>query len=128
MMKLLLFASLIFSSVMASANDVTALTVEPGKQQDQYYSYNFGSTWVNSRMYADFSLTAGDQQVDLQGISIRGQAYDATSNCPKVLPPRQTCWTRVFFWPQFEGHYYGDLMFYLKNSTIYIRLYGWAHR
>lgn len=99
--------------------------VPPPVPRDLHYNYNFGSVFVNSRMYADFSLTAGERPVVLDGISIRGMMYDASSNCPKVLPPRGVCWTRVFFWPRMQGGHWGDLMFYLNDrSTIYVHLFG----
>lgn len=128
MKKLIVLISLLVAPLLAQAQSVSTLAVEP-MGQDQYLSYNFGSQFVNSRSFVDFSLTAkGPEATVIKRVTISGMYYDASTNCPEVLEVGKSCTARVYFWPAFEGSYWGDLNLYLNDGNIYIRLFGSAIR
>ncbi|WP_373997651.1 hypothetical protein [Bdellovibrio bacteriovorus] len=96
---------------------------------DRYYSYNFGSQWINFSRWVDFTLrNTGTDPVQLRGVFIMGSSYWAQSDCPPMLAPGQVCLTRVEFRPWFEGSHHGRLRFAFINDSIYIDLYGWGIR
>lgn len=125
MKKLIVMMSLLLAPIVSlAAGEVQTFALHT-QAQDQYYNYSFGSIFQNSRAFADFTLTAnGPDATVIRRILIRGFAYDATSNCPEVLMPGQTCTTRVFYWPTTQGPHWGELSFALNDSNIYIRLFG----
>lgn len=121
-----LVVALLFSSLAAQASSNLVITAEPQRSPDKYYNYDFGAVFVNTRTATDFTLTAeGDEPTEIEGIRISGIEFSGTSNCPKVLQPKQSCVTRVYFWPTRKGFSFsGQLSFYMKAHDIYIRLYG----
>nr|BFD60611.1 hypothetical protein CKG001_27180 [Bdellovibrio sp. CKG001]BFD64025.1 hypothetical protein BdHM001_27060 [Bdellovibrio sp. HM001]BFD68215.1 hypothetical protein HAGR004_32370 [Bdellovibrio sp. HAGR004] len=130
MKKFLMALALVFAPALALA-DVTVqpLTVE-AKAQDQYLNYNFGTSFVHSARFQDFTLTAnGPDSTFIRGLGIHGSfAYRVDTNCPQILMPGQRCTIRVIFHPTVEGSHWGDVTIYLRDSNIYIRLYGNAIR
>lgn len=119
--------------VLAPVGVLADVSVQPlaiqVQAQDQYYDYNFGTSYVHSRRFQDFTLTAnGPDSTFIRGMSIRGMSYQADTNCPQILMPGQTCLIRVFFHPYQEGGHWGDLTIFLRDSNIFIRLYGHAIR
>lgn len=108
---------------------VQPLTVQ-AMERDQYLNYNFGTSFVHSGRYQDFVLTAnGPDSTFIRGLGIHGSfAYRVDTNCPQILMPGQRCTIRVFFQPSVEGSHWGDVTIYLRDSNIYIRLYGNAIR
>ncbi|WII72937.1 hypothetical protein QJS83_03510 [Bdellovibrio sp. 22V] len=124
MKKLIFVATLLLAPVFAFAADVQNLKIE-AQGQDQYYNYNFGTVFVNSRHFVDFTLSAtGDEPTVIRRIWISGAMYSADTNCPEILNPGEKCTARVFFWPYAEGHHWGELTFVLGQNNIYIRLFG----
>lgn len=124
MKKFIVFLSLVVAPVLASASALQNFTIE-AQGQDQYLSYNFGSVFENSRTSVDFTLTAnGPEPTEVKKIWISGPMYDATSNCPEILPVGKKCVTRVYYWPLNQGPHWGDLTFVLNDGNIYIRLFG----
>ena len=96
---------------------------------DQYYNFNFGNWVVGSRVFQDFTLTASPQgPVSVRRITIAGGMYSANSNCPAVLPAGAYCTTRVWFWPNFPGTYWGRLTYQLQGQNIFVDLVGSAWR
>lgn len=125
MKKLIVLISLLLAPVLSlAAGEVNTFALQT-QAQDQYYNYSFGTVFVNTRAWADFTLTANGPDATLvRRIVIRGFAYDADSNCPEVLMPGRTCTTRVYYWPTSQGPHWGELTFVLNDSNIYIRLFG----
>ncbi|MNJ98418.1 hypothetical protein D3C87_161840 [compost metagenome] len=123
-----LLITLLFAPLASFATGTLNISAEPQAQPDQFYNYNFGNIFKNQRTYADFTLTAGgDAPTEIQGIRISGFEFTAQSNCPKILMPTEFCTTRVYFWPNRAGQFWGELSFHLKENNIYIRLFGAAH-
>lgn len=124
MKKFVVLISLLLAPVLSLAEGPQTLAIQT-EGRDQYYNYNFGTVYENTRTYADFTLTArGMEPVNIQRIIISGVMYDATSDCPEILPAGQTCRTRVTYWPFAQGPHFGELMFQLSEGNIYIRLIG----
>ena len=123
-MKMFIVALSFLVAPLFAQADVQVLAVEP-MGQDQYLSYNFGAVFMNTRTSVEFTLTAkGPTPTEIRQITISGAMYDATSNCPAILPVGQTCSTRVYYWPRMQGPHWGDLNFHLNDGSIYIRLFG----
>jgi len=95
---------------------------------DEHYSFNFGYVTLGFQMYADFTLTANGAPVDVEQITIAGMMYRASTNCPAVLMPGQTCTTRVIFWPRDLGPQWGRLVFDVKTHYIVVDLVGYGTR
>jgi hypothetical protein len=92
---------------------------------DQYYNYNFGSTFVNSTKYVDFTVTStGDEPLQLKELGIAGAAFNAYTNCPDSLPPGQKCTVRARFWPSDKRSYTGRLYLIFAHGRSIINLYG----
>ncbi|WP_413560128.1 hypothetical protein [Bdellovibrio sp. HCB209] len=93
---------------------------------DQYYNYNFGATFVNSRKYVDFTVTSvGDEPLQLQKLLIAGGfVWDAQTNCPDLLPVGQKCTVRTFFWPREKKIYSGRLYIVFAHGRSIINLGG----
>lgn len=128
MKKLIVLVSLLIAPLISLAGTTSSLSIEP-LGQDQYLNYNFGRQFVNSRRYVDFTLTAkGPDATVIKEITIGGSGFSADTDCPNVLSPGKSCITRVYFWPPFEGDYWGNLNFYLNDGNIYVRLLGQAVR
>lgn len=126
MKKLLVSLLLVCAPVLSFAQSMGTFAIE-AKPADQYLSYNFGSVTVGFTMYADITLTAkATETLEVKKITISGFSYDASSNCPAVLNPGQTCTTRVYFLPHFEGGHWGQLAFQLKENNIFVDLFGYA--
>lgn len=128
-----LATTLLFSfSALALPSAPIELSLSPGSAQNQanqYYSYNFGTTWVRSPTYADFTLTnRGPQDLIIQRIAIGGLDFDAYYNCPQVLRPGIACKIRVRFNPWNEGFKTGTLYIETNEGLIRIDLSGWARR
>ncbi|WP_413577375.1 hypothetical protein ACLVWU_03540 [Bdellovibrio sp. HCB290] len=121
----LLVSFLPFAS-FAQAEAVIELT-QPSSMiaGDQYYNYNFGSTFVNSRKYVDFTVTStGDEPLQLKELGIAGAAFNAYTNCPTSLPPGQKCTVRATFWPSDKRSYSGRLYLVFAHGRSIINLYG----
>ncbi|QDK44325.1 hypothetical protein DOM22_03715 [Bdellovibrio sp. ZAP7] len=93
---------------------------------DQYYNYNFGSTFVNSRKYVDFTVTSvGDEPLELKKLAIAGGfVFDAQTNCPDSLPVGQKCTVRTFFWPREKKLYSGRLYMVFAHGRSIVNLAG----
>ena len=123
MKKFLTLVTLILVPIFSQAQSYSIKS----ESQDQYLRYDFGLVGVNFRETVDFTLTAkGPEPTLLKSITIGGQMYYASSNCPDVLPVGKACTTRVSFWPSRDGFYPGQLNFYMADSAIYIDLAGWG--
>ncbi|MFV8249273.1 hypothetical protein [Bdellovibrio bacteriovorus] len=126
MKKFLMSLVLVLAPALALADvSVQPLNVE-AKAQDQYLNYNFGTTFVHSARFQDFILTAnGPDSTFIRGISVQGSfAYRVDTNCPQILMPGQQCVIRVIFSPSTTGGHWGDVTVHLRESNIYIRLFG----
>jgi hypothetical protein len=110
-----------FAQAQAEIEVSPALTGE-----DQYYNYNFGSTFVNSRKYVDFTVTSvGDEPLQLQKLLIAGGfVFDAQTNCPASLPVGQKCIVRTFFWPREKRLYSGRLYIVFAHGRSIVNLGG----
>ncbi len=99
----------------------------PAPSHDQNLSYNFGTVPLNFRSSVDFTLTADRaQEIHIQRLVVFGMMFNASTNCPTILPPGRSCTIRAAFWPYREGFYTGQLNIYLENSSIFIDLSGWS--
>ncbi|MEK2690101.1 hypothetical protein [Bdellovibrio sp. GT3] len=93
--------------------------------QDQYYRFDFGATFVNSRKYVDFTVTsAGDEPLELKKLLIAGSWFNASTNCPDSLPVGQKCTVRTFFWPREKKMYSGRLYMVFAHGRSIVNLYG----
>ncbi|MFV8257716.1 hypothetical protein ACNQKP_07915 [Bdellovibrio bacteriovorus] len=130
MKNFLMSLALVLAPAFAFADvSVQPLNVEV-KAQDQYLNYNFGTSFVHSARFQDFVLTAnGPDSTFIRGISVQGSfAYRVDTNCPQILMPGQQCTIRVIFHPSTTGSHWGDVTVHLRESNIYIRLFGNAIR
>lgn len=124
---LLTFAPLFsFAQAQAQARAQVEITQAPSFLGDQYYSYNFGATFVNSRKYVDFTVTSvGDEPLQLQKLLIAGGfEFDAQTNCPDSLPVGQKCTVRTFFWPREKKIYSGRLYMVFAHGRSIVNLSG----
>jgi hypothetical protein len=94
---------------------------------DTVLSHNFGSVFVNSRVYVDLIITAkGDAPTELRRMDIAGMDFDAYTNCPDSLPVGQKCTVRITYWPHYKGMDNGRLYLTFSNSRTIINLFGRA--
>ncbi|WP_413586527.1 hypothetical protein [Bdellovibrio sp. HCB274] len=128
-MKLILVA--LFASILPQISFAQAQAeiemIQPASlvSGDQYYNYNFGSTFVNSRKYVDFTLTStGDEPLEFKQLGIAGAAFNAYTNCPTVIPVGQKCTVRATFWPSDKRSYSGRLYLVFAHGRSIINLYG----
>lgn len=99
----------------------------PELTQDQYLSYYFGRVRTNSYNTVTYNLTnTGATDLRVERITISGMFYDARTNCPSVLAPRQQCRTRISYWPSFEGFHSGRLIWYTSDNDVVLDLLGEA--
>lgn len=129
MKKLIVLGAFLFAPLMTLAT----VEVQPASVttlgEDQTLSYNFGTQFVNSRSYVDFTLTAkGPDATVIRKFWVRGISYDASTNCPETIEVGNKCTIRVYFWPTSEGAHWGDVGLNLNDGNIYIRLFGNAVR
>ncbi len=118
---LIALASLVLS-ISAQAQSIQPL-------KDSVMEYNFGFQRVHSVTYADFVLTASDEQAtEIHGLSIQGIDFDLQTNCPRLLPAKNKCTLRVLFRPYSEGRKYGRMIVNLKEDNFIVNLIGWADR
>jgi hypothetical protein len=61
---------------------------------------------------------------EIKGIYISGMHYEAATNCPKILEVGKKCTLRAYYRPTTEGPHWGDLVVYLNDGNIFIRLFG----
>ncbi len=123
MKRFIILLTLISAPIFSQAQSVSIKS----DSNNQYLQYDFGLVGVNFRQTVVFTLTAkGPEPTLVKSITIGGQMYYASSNCPDVLLPGMVCSTRVAFWPDRDGFYPGQLNFYMGDSTIYIALSGWG--
>lgn len=130
MKKFLMAMALVLAPAFASADvSVQPLSIQTA-ERDQYLNYNFGTSFVHSARFQDFILTAnGPDSTFIRGMSINGSfAYRVDTNCPQILMPGQRCTIRVIFQPSTTGSHWGDVTVHLRESNIYIRLFGNAVR
>ena len=124
-MKNLIFTlAMVWAPIFSYAQSSIVISNQ-AQNQDQYFDYNFGAVFLNTRAYVDFTLTAkGPQPSEIKRITIGGMGYDAATNCPVVLEVGKSCTLRAYFYPQFEGPAWGDFNIYLNDGNIFIRLFG----
>jgi hypothetical protein len=124
-MKNFIIAFLVAVSTFVSQAQGSLHISSDNQNSDQYLSYNFGSVFLMSNAYVDFSLTAkGPLPTEFKKITIGGMGYNATTDCPVVLEVGKTCTLRAYFSPQIEGPAWGDFNLYLNDGNIFIRLFG----
>ncbi|WP_413290293.1 hypothetical protein [Bdellovibrio sp. HCB337] len=134
-MKLLLsLATALLLSTSALAMDSQTVTLEVNSEgvstlQDQFYSYNFGTTSRHMPRYADFNLTNnGPGDLVIQQIATAGADFSAYHGCPSVLPPNTYCTIRVRFSPWTEGFKAGRLVIFTHTGRMIVNLSGWGSR
>jgi hypothetical protein len=127
-------ATALFLSLSAHATDSKSMTLnlsggEMHAQQDQYYSFDFGTTRVNWPVYRDLTLNSnGPGDLRVYQISIGGADFSAYHNCPSVMPPRTYCTLQVRFAPLFEGFRTGRMYVDTSAGLITIDFQGWGVR
>lgn len=119
-------------AIEETAGESVTLEVTPTEgaqiEGQRIYHYNFGHVYVGERRRADFFLSAGAFPLRVRGMSVWGPYYNASTNCPNVLLPRQTCTIRVHYWPGSPGIHHGQLNVFAGNDRLRVRLHGAAHR
>lgn len=123
MKKLLISIATLFIGFAAN----TAMAQEVIALQNRFLSYNFGSQFLNSLSYADFTLTSSDTEAtEIRELTIAGYSYDLRTNCPRIIPAKAKCTIRVYFQPRMEGFQTGRAVIYLKDDNYIIDLSGWG--
>lgn len=127
-MKLISFIATILCAGSLWASNT--IEIQPGPvPHDQYQTFYFGRVWVGQRPSVVYNLqNQGETPLRIQRITIGGMFFDANSNCPDVLPPQGRCQTRIYYWPQFEGHHHGELIWFTDDGNLHLSLWGEAYR
>lgn len=96
--------------------------------KDTYFSYNFGNIRMPSAGHAQWNLRAKENPVEIKGVFWQGDDYEAWTNCPKTLPPREVCTVGAVFRPMFVGQRLGRIFVDLYTERFIIDLIGWGVR
>jgi hypothetical protein len=101
----------------------------PKAELARYYSYNFGQVMVGMVSYGGFTLrNTGYESMLINDVDVTGPDFTASTNCPRVLPPRSYCSFQVRFAPWLEGYKRGSLYISTSGGDIIVDLFGWAYR
>ncbi len=118
------------ASASSSATDVVSLQVASGNispLRDQYYQFDFGTTYANSPVYRDFNLNnSGPGDLAIYQMTITSGDFSAVHYCPQILYPRSYCVIRIRFLPWNEGISRGRMQIETSSGLITMDLTGWG--
>ncbi|MBK9323354.1 MAG: hypothetical protein IPM97_10495 [Bdellovibrionaceae bacterium] len=95
--------------------------------RDQYYQFDFGTTFTNSPVYRDFHLNnGGPGDLYIYQMSITPGDFSAVHYCPQILYPRNYCTIRIRFLPLNIGASHGRMQIETSSGLITMDLTGWG--
>ena|SRR5438445_13826764 len=90
-----------------------------------YLSIEFGEVKLNEKAWVEVGINAPeDKGMDISELTIYGDMYSATSDCPDHLDANNYCVIDIYFQPTALDEQYGELGIKTSEGNILLKLYG----
>lgn len=98
--------------------------------ETKYYSYNFGTVWLNSLNYVRYTVkNTGDIPLEFKKASISGAGYDAYHTCSRGLQVGEKCSFEIQFRPYWEGMHSGRFVLsFSEDVNLVVDTYAHVRR